>query len=225
HQHPGISEQYKSYQQLDQASDALKNLADKTVNRITNKVADPSEYVSQAGYKGSTRVYDDGKVLRSLADPKMLQATQAVLDNLSKFSPEIEQAAKGLQGAAQKQAFSDALEAKLKTILPKGDFNANEAEQVFKMLGEPKELAPKLEQIQQTLGAMDHASTPLDRVLAAKRVLGQPIDKDLAAAAKYQHYFDVLNKVADKPMMGYNPIRIGTAFAKLAQGNVLGAAR
>ena len=218
---PAISEGYKAIKGLEDASDKMRDVADRTVNKITNTAVD-GERVADAGYTGSKRAFNEDKLARTLVDPRLRATTAAVLENLQEFAPEINQAAQGLKTVEDQIAFQNALEAKMSQIAPKGHIDGADVQSVLDQLGSPKDLSVKLEKVIEAQKIMDQPSA-IDRVIAAKQALGQPVSKEILAVGKYQHQFDYLNKLADAQVMSMNPLRLGRAAFKLMHGNVGGA--
>jgi hypothetical protein len=205
HTNPAISKSYEALKASEDVANTLRNVSDRTALRGVDKPL-PGEPLAQAGHTGASRVIDEKKMVRTLSDPKTREVVQATIQNLETLSPEI----KGLASVKtidEKIAFQNSLELKLSKILPNSHIDGQQVSDVLEMLGNPKALADKLAKVQELQGALAQDASPLQRIMAAKQALGEPISKDLQTLAKHESVFDLLNKYKEAKTTGFDPIQ------------------
>lgn len=203
---PAISSAYKSMKVADESASLLGSFTDKTVARIAHDVPG--------------RAHDSSKVFQTLANPRNREMVDAFLSNVDQFAPEISQWQKlnemrnGVKKAAAQQDFEAALEARMKTLNPNGRFNGAVAEDLIRVLG-ATDLESKLDKLRSAQQALATEGSPINRLIAMKKTLGQPVSKELQDLTKHEHLIRAYEQLQRAEVPGVNP-------AKAAFGASLG---
>lgn len=223
-----ISKGYEAVRSAEHTLDHLEDIGHRTIFRVTDRPL-VGEDVSSAFAGEAPHVVSADRMLKTLVKPEMRDAVNATFDHLAEIAPEVKQYAAGLKTIDEKIAFQNQLEAKLAVVTKGGRIDGAAVQDVLEILGNPKELAAKLDKLTEIQSSLQQAS-PIQRILAAKQALGEPISKDLEHLASLEQKFALFNKFKDTPMPGVSPLKAaagavfghGGGFVKHVAGAMLG---
>jgi hypothetical protein len=222
HPNVAISKGYEAVKASEQALEHLQAVGDRTIFRIT-KTPLPGEQLAK-GYTGASRVLDEAKMARTLTNPKTRELADAVFQNLDQFVPELKAYGQGLKTIGDRIAVQNQVEQKLSQILPKARVDGADVMDLLKLLGDPKDLAAKLDKIVDLQRGLQAGTSPMERVLAAKQALGQPISNDLKTIASMEQKFDLFHRMKDTEAPGFDLLKgiVGGSLTHAAKGLVFG---